>query len=324
VCTPASKTIKTGPLDRFPAEFRAAWQQMPDKGLFLVLLLPWLGLFHFLGNSTFGYVASPSLFGWMYQAYNYEGSEDAHGNLVPLVVLGLLWWKRKRLLASPKSVWWPGLIWLGLAAAMHVLAYVVQQPRLSIVALFAGVYALLALVWGKSFARASLFPFVLFGFCIPLGALAEPVSVPLRQTSTNAAVVLARHCLGIPVLQEGVQIMDPKGTYSYEVAAACSGIHSLVTLLALTTIYGAVSFRTSWRRLLMVGLAFPLALLNNVARLVSIVVAAEAFGREAGQFVHEWFGFVTFIGAMAVMLAVGRWLQEPAVGPGGAPAMSGA
>jgi len=297
---------------------------MPDKGLFFGLLLPWLALFHFWGNSTFGYVASPSLFSWMYTAYNYEGSEDGHGNLVPFVVLGLLWWKRKQLLASPKSVWWPGLICLGLAAVLHVLGYVVQQQRLSIVALFAGVYALVALVWGKSFARASFFPFILFGFCVPLGALAEPVSIPLRQLSTNAAVVLARHFLGIPVVQDGVQIMDPKGAYSYEVAAACSGIHSLVTLLALTTIYGCVSFRTNWRRLVMVGLAFPLAMLNNVARLVSIVMAAEAFGRETGQFVHEWFGFVTFIGALVVMMVVGRWLREPAVCPGALPAASGA
>jgi exosortase len=221
-------------------------------------------------------------------------------------------------------VWRPGLIWLGLAVALHVLGYVVQQPRVSIVALFAGVYALLALVWGRAFARASLFPFVLFGFCIPLGALAEPVSIPLRQVSTNVAVGLAHHFLGIPVLQEGVQIMDPKGAYSYEVAAACSGIRSLVTLLALTTIYGGVSLRAGWKRLLMAGLAFPLAVLNNVARLVSIVVASEAFGQAAGQFVHEWFGFVTFIGALAVMLAVGHWLREPAVLPGGVPAASGA
>lgn len=297
---------------------------MPDKRLFFGLLLPWLALFQFVGNSTFGYVASPSLFQWMYTAYNYEGSEDGHGNLVPLVVLGLLWWKRKWLLASPKSVWRPGLIWLGLAVVLHVLGYVVQQPRLSVVALFAGVYALAALAWGRGFARACLFPFVLFGFCIPLGALAEPISIPLRQVSTDIAVGLSRHFLGIPVLQEGVQIMDPKGAYSYEVAAACSGIRSLVTLLALTTIYAGVSLRAWWKRGLMVGMAFPLSLLNNVARLVSIIVASEAFGHEAGEFVHEWFGFVTFVGALVAMLALGHWLREPAALREAAPATNAA
>jgi len=297
---------------------------MPDKRLFFGLLLPWLALFQFVGNSTFGYVASPSLFQWMHTAYNYEGSEDGHGNLVPLAVLGLLWWKRKRLRASPKSVWRPGLIWLGLAVVLHVLGYMVQQPRLSVVALFAGVYALVALAWGRGFARACLFPLVLFGFCIPLGALAEPISIPLRQVSTDIAVGLSRHFLGIPVLQEGVQIMDPKGAYSYEVAAACSGIRSLVTLLALTTIYAGVSFRAWWKRGLMVGMAFPLSLLNNVARLVSIIVASEAFGHEAGEFVHEWFGFVTFLGALVAMLALGHWLREPAVWREPAPAANAA
>jgi exosortase/archaeosortase family protein len=117
--------------------------------------------------------------------------------------------------------------------------------------------------------------------------------------------------------------MDPRGAYAYEVAAECSGIHSLIALLALTTIYGFITFSRLWKQLLVVCLAGPLALVNNVFRLVSIMIAAEAFGPKAGKFVHEWFGFVTFAMALGLLLAVGHWLGEPRLAkapPGGATA----
>jgi len=307
-------------LDEVREEGVLFWRQMPDKGMFLGLVAAWLALFVFLGNSTFGYIDSRSLPVWMYKAYNAPNSEDGHGTLIPLVVLGLLYWKRTELLAAPKASWTPALAFLAVATGMHVLGYVIQQPRVSIIALFTGLYALAGLVWGWRFALAIFFPFVLFAFCVPLGSLAEPITIPLRKISTDISVVLVRHALGIPIIREGVQLMDPKGAYTYEVAAACSGIRSLITLLALTTIYGFITFRRSWKRVFMVGMALPLAIMGNVARLVTIIVAAQAFGQKAGEWVHDWFGFVTFAMALAVMLGLGHWLREPeALAPAAAP-----
>ncbi len=310
-CMPEAAQTKPNLLDSIRVEFPVFWRGMPDKGLFFALLAAWLALFQFLGNSTFGYVDTPSLLQWMYAAYNQPDSEDAHGNLIPFVVLGLFWWKREALAGVAKRTWWPGLLGVALALALHLLGYLIQQPRVSIIAFFTGVYALLGAVWGWRFAVTCFFPFVLFAFCLPLGTVLDPVTIPLRQISTDVAVFMAREVLGIGVIQTGVQIFDPKGAYSYEVAAACSGIRSLLTLTALTTIYGFVSFKTSWKRALMVVLAVPLALVGNVLRLVTIMVAAEAFGAEAGEFVHNWFGFVTFALALAVMLGLGHLLREP-------------
>ena len=117
------------------------WQRLPDKGLFFGLLAAWLALFHFVGNSTFGYVDTASLFEWMYNAYNSKSptADDGHANLIPFVVLALFWWKRKELLAQPMNTWWPGLILVALALALHIVGYVVQQPRLCIVGLFTGI-----------------------------------------------------------------------------------------------------------------------------------------------------------------------------------------
>jgi exosortase/archaeosortase family protein len=57
-------------------------------------------------------------------------------------------------------------------------------------------------------------------------------------------------------------------------------------------------------------MAVPLAIACNVFRLTSIVIGAEAFGQNVGDFIHEWSGFLTYAVAIAVMLLMGTWLRE--------------
>src|SRR5712671_3747209 len=85
------------------------WRQLPNKLIFFALLAPWFLLFHYLGNSTLGYVNTPSIFGWWVWIYTggLDGAtaaksitkilamDEAHAWFVPLVVLGLLWLKRR-------------------------------------------------------------------------------------------------------------------------------------------------------------------------------------------------------------------------------------
>src|SRR5688572_6504652 len=125
-----------------PEELRNCWQRLPNKATFLVLFAGWLALFCFLGNPTLGYVDSPSIFRWL--AWMYEKStDDSHGPLIPIVVLVLFWLKRKELLEVPKQPWWPGVVLLVLALALHVLGYAIQQPQVCAVAFFSGIYALM-------------------------------------------------------------------------------------------------------------------------------------------------------------------------------------
>lgn len=303
----------------FRREFAQCWQELPRKGVFFILLAFWLALFHFLGNPTFGYFRTGSLFGWMWGCYTAPITEDSHGPYIPLVVLGLFWWKRDSWRGLLKEVWPPALVGLALAAVLHVVGYAIQQPRVSVVAFFLGLYALMGLVWGKAWLRVSFFPFVLFVFCVPIGELAQGLTFPLRLLSTKIAVGICHWILGLDVVRDGVVITEARGAYSYSVDVACSGIRGLITMLALTTIYGFATFQKSWKRLLFVLLAAPLALAGNVARVTTIVMTREAFGESPAALVHEWFGFVTFAFALVVVFALGHWLREekplaPAVG----------
>jgi len=308
------------------AEILSFWRQIPSRGLVFGMLTIWFALFHFFGNSTLGYVNTRSLFGWWIWVYTRgaerpDGSidfgklfdgEEAHAWFIPGVVVLLLWLKRDELVSLPKRVCWPAIGILGAALLIHVIGYMVQQSRISLVAFFLGLYGLTGLFWGGAWLRASLFPFALFAFCVPLGTSVESVTFPLRLLATKITAVVCQTLLGINVVQNGTQLFDASHAYQYEVAAACSGIRSLTAILAFGVIYGYMTFDKNWRRLLVASAAIPLAVFANVFRLVLIVLAAEAFGQNAGNYVHEstLFSILPYVPAIGGMLFLGWWLRE--------------
>jgi exosortase len=310
-----------GILEEFRIEFLGCWQQLPSKAFFFVLLAAWLALFQFLGNATMGYISSRSLLFWMYISYNptvpEEGKDadlgDPHGNLVPFVVLGLLWWKRKELMGVSFRTWWPGLLLLTAGLCLHLLGYAVQQPRISVAGLFTGLYGIMGLAWGPGWLRRSFFPYVLFTFAIPLGSLADPITFRLRLLVCQLVELVSHYILAIDITRVGTKLIDPTGHYEYEVVAACSGIRSLIATLGLAILLGFTSFQTPWKRLAMLASAFPLAVLGNLVRMLTIIIASELGGREAGKVIHEGgpggvYGLLPYVPAFIGLLLLERYL----------------
>lgn len=320
---------KTPPAEKggFLPELRELGDTIPHKALFAVLLTAWVALFHFLGNPTLGYIATRSMFGWMKSSYD-QSTDDSLGLLVPVIVFALLWWKREELMAVRKNVWWPPLALFVFGVLLHVIGYTVQQTRLSVVGFFCGLYAMTGLLWGWHWLRATFFPFFLFAFMLPLTGEMEGLTLPLRKFATKITVMLS-HLIGIDVIQEGTLIKDQAGHFSYNVEAACSGLRSLTTMLALGCIFGFTTFQTNWKRAALIVTAVPLAVFGNVIRLLSIIIAAnwkydqmvgakmpvavaEQAAQALGSYVHEhWFlKLVPYIPAFLGMTLLARWLPE--------------
>jgi exosortase len=319
------KQPTAGILEEFRIEFLDCWQRLPNKAFFFILAAAWLALFHFLGNSTLGYVRTPSLLHWMYNAYNPDANEnaatdDGHGLLIPFVVLGLFWWKRKELMALPLKAWWLGLVLLILGLALHVAGYAIQQPRISVIALFLGLYGLMGLAWGPAWLRASFFPFFLFAFSVPLGSLAESITFPLRLFVCRSVEFVCHYILAIDIMRDGTKLIDPTGHYQYEVAAACSGMRSLIATLAFALVYAWLSFRQWWKRAVIIASAFPLAVIGNLTRMFAIVIAAEIGGKGWGDTVHEGgpqgiFSLLFYVPSFAGLLLLGYWLRPREAAP---------
>lgn len=309
-----------GMLEEFRKEFMSAWHRLPEKGFFLLLLAAWLALFQFLGNSTLGYVRSPSIFQWVLNAIHPTGdylqSDEGHAVLMPFVVLGLFWWKRRQLLAQPLALWPPSLIIIVGCLLLHLVGFLSQQPRLSVIAMFGGIYGLMGLAWGPRWLTASFFPFFLLAFCLPLGNLLQPVTFGLRMVVVHLVEFIANTILGLGIIREGANLIDPNHTYQYEVAAACSGLRSQISTGVLAIIYAFVSFDSWWKRAVLIASAVPLAILGNLLRMLTIVFAAEMGGQRWGDYIHEggpfgFFSLLPYIPAFIGLLLIGGWLRDP-------------
>lgn len=285
------------------------WRTMPDKAIFGLLLAAWVVLFQYWGNPTLGFIKSSSLFEWTYYVHS-SAPDEKIGLLIPWVVLGLLFWKRHELMAVPKSFWPASLILLGLALLLHLVGFLAQQTRISVLAFSLGLYGLTGLVWGPAWLKATFFPMFLLALAVPLTSELEVLTVPLRVGATAVSVGFCHHILDIDVFRKGTQILDGFGTPLYDVAPACSGIRSLLTMGLLMVIYGFVFFQRWWKRAVLISIALPVALAGNILRITIVIIAGEAFGQTTAVAIEQKLGFLTFGLALIAMFLVGRWVGE--------------
>jgi len=140
-----------------------------------------------------------------------------------------------------------------------------------------------------------------------MAEVADVITFPLRMLVTTITVAICK-CIGLDVIRDGTQIFDAQRTFAYDVAPACSGIRSLTALLGLTTVLGFMTFRSGWKRAGMMFSAVPLAVAGNVLRLMFIILTAETFGQEAGNYVHEssWLSLLPYVPIFAAWI----WLQR--------------
>ncbi|HVS51840.1 MAG TPA: EpsI family protein [Opitutaceae bacterium] len=273
-------------------------------------------VFQCFGNANHGYIDTSSLFyWWVYQWIN-PGSETQHGWLIVAVSGWLLW----RNLSKPETgdrrpetgTVWPAVAAMVGALALHAVGFAAQQARVSIVALLLFAWGVGRLAGGRRWGAAAVFPLGFLGFAIPLNVL-DSLGFWLRMGVIEASAGLAQAC-GIGVLRSGTQLLAPDGRYSYDVAAACSGVRSLSALAALALLAGYLNFRSWARRALVLLACFPLVYLGNVARIAAIVFAAQLGGQKWGERAHEVMGFGVFAivlgGVLAVVGALRRWWPE--------------
>jgi len=296
------------------------WSSLPYRAVFLGLFAVWVALFHWLGNSTLGYVNTPSIFGWLNALYHRESTAESGDELCPLIpfiVLALFYFKREELTFIPKKPW-PmalGLVVLGLAA--HALGFIIQQTRISIVGFLLGGFGLMGVVWGYHWLRAVFFPWFFLAAAVPVSSYLDSATYGLRLLSSQISVGICRIVLGLNLVrQETMVSLPPSGKshgFHFEVAAACSGMRSLTAVLLISVLFAYLNYRTWWRRALIVVTAIPLALGGNVLRLCTVFVVGDAFGEDAGRLIETKMGFITWVAALAGLFQIGRILREPVV-----------
>jgi exosortase len=258
-------------------------------------------VFQFFGNATFGYIRTHSVFyWWVYQWVNPE-SETEHAWLILALSLFLLWRNLRRRTGADGQAVGVAIAATLFGLALHVLGFVAQQPRISILALLVFTWGVLLLGGGRRWGNASAFPLGLMVFAVPVNAL-DTVGFWLQMWVVGTGERLA-HLVGIAVIRNGTQLFAPDGRYQYDVVAACSGVRSLMALTALSLVIGYLWFRPFWLRALIVLISFPMVFAGNVVRITAIVIAAQWGGQSWGDRVHDAMGFGVFLIVLGGVLA---------------------
>ncbi|RMH35334.1 MAG: exosortase/archaeosortase family protein [Nitrospirae bacterium] len=239
----------------------------------------------------------------------YRDPDYSHGFLVPLLSGYFLWERRERLgrcLKRP-SIWGVGLLGCGLSLLIvGTIGAELYTQRMSLMIELAG---LVLLIYGWDCLRLLSFPIGFLVFMVPLPAIVvNALAFPLQLFAAKTAA-FCLFSLGIPVLREGNLIVLAGATL--EVAEACSGLRSLLSLLALGTVYGYFSQREHWKRWVLVGLTIPIAILANACRVSGTGIIAHLWGAEAAQgFYHTFEGWIVFVVAFALLVGCGTVLSR--------------
>jgi exosortase len=164
-------------------------------------------------------------------------------------------------------------------------------------------------LFGWQRLRVLTFPLAFMLLMIPLPAIIfNKIAFPLQLLASNVGEYTISS-LDIPILREGNVLILANATL--EVAEACSGIRSLVSLFTLGLVFGYFVDRRIWVRTVIALSAIPVAILANGMRVASAGVAAHNYGPSGAEgLFHEFSGWLVFVVAFLMMFGLQRLLQR--------------
>jgi exosortase len=269
-----------------PAVSRPRWRQA---------LIP-TALFALILGALYGSVLAVMVQQW------WDDPNFSHGFAVPLFAGFLIWRHRAALSAVP---WQGSAVGLPVVVAGLLILFLAEigaelfLARSSLLVVLAGL-TLFHLGWGV--LRLVAFPLAFLILMIPLPVIAfNAIALPLQHfAATNAAAAL--DLFGVPVLLEGNVIQLSHLTLG--VGEACSGIRSLMSLVALAVAWAYLTLPTAGAMAILVLAAVPITIVANGARIVITGLVGEWFGpRYAQGLFHEFSGWLIFVVAVAGLLA---------------------
>jgi exosortase len=252
-----------------------------------ILLIFYIIISLILPYQTWDYEQRISIYSGIYKLAQRE-SEWWFCLIIPFLVCYLLLQNSKEWKPLPLIFQWQGIPLILLSYLFYWAGYKVNTAYLGFFSLqlgfFAFTYTFMGWHWLK---RLQIYLWILF-FGWPLIALENRLSVPLRFIATELANSIM-NLIGFKVTKVGTAIYSAAdyktglaegALFKLDVEEACSGIRSLFALLLMSLLYGHYYARHSLSKLALIASTFPLALLGNVFRLITLAYASLWFGSE--------------------------------------------
>jgi len=239
----------------------------------------------------------------------YRDDNYSHGFLIPLISAFLIWRKRatlKELINPSGDIGGVAIILLGMA--MFVLANAAAEYFTLRVSLVVTLFGLVWFLLGRKLVTAIWFEILFLLFMIPLPyVLYYSLTFPMQLFATKVTVRLL-NLIGMTAVRQGNMIHLPG--YSLEVAEACSGLRSLISLLALGAIYARLTQKGLPRQIILFASTVPIAVAANIFRVFFTAVGAYTVSKElAEDFLHTLSGMMVFVVAFIMLFIFGAILK---------------
>lgn len=231
----------------------------------------------------------------------------SHGFLVPPFAAYVLWRKRERLLRTSISPTWSGVVLVAFGLLVLLVGIYGSELFLSRISLVLVLAGLVLGFGGSKLLAETRFALLILLLAIPIPAIVySQITLPLQMLASKLASALLP-LFGVPVLRDGNVIQLPVMTL--EVAEACSGIRSLMSLLTLSIFYGYFLDRSMWQRAVLAIFSVPIAIAANAVRILGTGLCVQYWDPDkATGFFHEFSGWVMFLVSLVCLVAVDRAL----------------
>ncbi len=234
-----------------------------------------------------------------------EIPDFSHGFLVPIFAAYLAWTKRRTLLKTKIAPTWSGVAIVALGLVVLLLGVYGAElflSRISLVILLAG---LVLSFGGWQLLKELRFPILVLILAIPIPAIIfNQITFPLQILATKLASALLQ-LFNVPVLREG-NIIE-LSAMKLEVAEACSGIRSLVSLFTLAIFYGYFLEKSPMRRAVLAVASVPIAIAANAVRIFGTGLCVQYWDPDKAMgFFHEFSGWVIFLVSLGCLFIVHR------------------
>lgn len=241
-------------------------------------------------------------------AAQWASDEDmGHGFLVPIIAGFIAWQRRGILAATPRQPNGWGLVLVVFAALEALAATLGAELFTARLAFIVALFGVILYLGGTQWVKQLLFPLLLMLFMIPIPAIIyAQLTLKLQMLAAALGETLIGW-MGIPVLRSGNTLQLPSQTL--DVAEACSGIRSLLSLGFLSLVYAYFTDKRIWMRWVLLAATIPIAICANGIRVAVTGLMSEINVNLARGAYHEMEGYIVFVVALAALVLVHRLIN---------------